>query len=146
VDSDHSENQLRELFEGEGIYAQLEQYISLCAAGPDVDGETLSDRNSQRSKAKTQGVRAIFPNLAGFCRYLDVSTEELEELRGDHPEVYGRIMAVLEDEALNSSLSPTLLSAYLKRRIGYDGNATRTPSADGQMSIRFEHDIFKDGE
>lgn len=146
MDSDHSENPLRELFESEDIYSLLEQYISLCSPCADDGGEAPPDRNSQKSKTKKQNPRSGFPNLAGFCRFLKVGTEELEELCDNYPGAYGRIMAVLEDEALNSDLSPTLISAYLKRRIGYDGSPVRTASAEGQLSIRFEHDIFNDGE
>ena len=146
MDSDHSENRLRELFEDQEIYKRLEQYISLCTACPDCDEAAPTERNSQRNKQKTQNARTCFPNLAGFCRYLETSTEELEEQRASYPEAYGRIMAVLEDEALNSSLSPTLISAYLKRHVGYDGNSARSSGKDSQLRIRFEHDIFKDGE
>ena len=54
-------------------------------------------------------------------------------------------LAVLEDEALNSDLSPTLLSAYLKRRLGYDTPARALAQKD-QICISFEHDIIEDGE
>jgi hypothetical protein len=74
-----------------------------------------------------------------------VSTGELERLGGEYPEQYGRILAVLEDEALNSDLSPTLLSAYLKRRLGYDTPARALAQKD-HICISFEHDIIEDGE
>ena len=86
----------------------------------------------------------IFPNLAGFCRFLKISTSELEEVGKKFPEHYGRLLTVLEDEALNSKLSPTIISAYMKKRLGYDKDlpAQNNP----QMEIKFEHDIFEDGE
>ena len=61
-----------------------------------------------------------------------------------------RSIAVMEDEALNSPvLSPTVVSAYLKRRLSY---GERTPSGDpsladcGKVRLVFEHDIVEDGE
>jgi hypothetical protein len=37
------------------------------------------------------------------------------------------------------------LSAYLKKRLGYEKNDSKV-SSDGQMRIVFEHDIIEDGE
>ena len=62
----------------------------------------------------------------------------------DHPIPFGRLRAVLEDEALNASLSPTVIGAYLKRRLGYD-NPTDIRGGE-QVTVRFEHDIWEDGE
>ena len=58
-------------------------------------------------------------------------------------------MAILEDETLNAALSPTLLSAYLKRRLGYADKAAKTEQNEtecGLMRLVFEHDIEEDGE
>ena len=55
------------------------------------------------------------------------------------------LYAILEDEALNSGLPPAVLSAYLKKRLGYDKELSDTLS-DEHMTIRFEHNIFDDGE
>ena len=82
--------------------------------------------------------------MAGFCRYLGISTDELERLSRDFPVQYGRLISVFEDEALNSGLSPTLLSAYLKKRIGYE--VAKKSACDEQIRISFEHDILEDGE
>ena len=71
--------------------------------------------------------------------------EEIEALRRRSPEVWGRICALLEDEALNSDLSPTLLSAYLKRRLGYGEKSEHIDADCGQMTLVFEHDIAEDG-
>ena len=76
---------------------------------------------------------------------MQVGTDELELLLKEYPEQYGRILAVLEDEALNSSLSATLVSAYLKKRLHYD-TGTAKASYEGQLQISFEHDIMEDGE
>ena len=86
----------------------------------------------------------VFPNLAGFCRFIGISTSELEAFGKDNPNDYGIILTVLEDEALNSGLSPALVSAYLKKRLGYD--ATKALETSSQLEIKFEHDIFEDGE
>ena len=58
--------------------------------------------------------------------------------------MYGKILTVLEDEALNSGLSPALVSSYLKKRLGYDG--IKAQESSSQLEIKFEHDIFEDGE
>ena len=53
---------------------------------------------------------------------------------------------VLEDEALNAELSPTVLTAYLKKRLGYGEKSEATTSAEcGQLRLVFEHDILEDG-
>ena len=68
------------------------------------------------------------------------------ELAKKYPEEIDRLYAILEDEALNSGLPPAVLSAYLKKRLGYDKDTPKNDGAEGQMTIRFEHDIFSDGE
>ena len=87
---------------------------------------------------------AVFPNLAGFCRFIGISTSELEEFGKSSPNEYEKILTVLEDEALNSGLSPALVSSYLKKRLGYDG--AKIQGSASQLEIKFEHDIFEDGE
>jgi len=88
-----------------------------------------------------------FPNLAGFCRYLGLGVETLEEIFRDRSEEYGVLCAVFEDEALNSELSATLISAYLKQRLGY-GEKQETKKASCELpevKLVFDHDIFEDG-
>lgn len=94
-----------------------------------------------------------FPNVAGFCRFLGVSHKRYEELGELYPEEIGVIEAAFEDEALNSDqLSVSLLSLYLKARLGYsDAKSERSgggaiPSAESGVSVIFEHDILRDGE
>lgn len=90
----------------------------------------------------------IFPNLAGFCRQLGCGISSAERLRREHPALYDRICAILEDEALNASISPNLLSAYLKRRLGYGEKQESegvTAECD-QLRLVFEHDILEDGK
>ena len=146
MNSDQSEDLIKELCESGRIDDVLEEYILACSEkeARAENADALSDENSKRQK-KQENTKASFPNLAGFCRYLGTGTEELSQLAHDYPSEYGRILAVLEDEALNSTLSPTLISAYLKKRLGYDSGASST-SFKNQLQIKFEHDIFEDGE
>ena len=86
------------------------------------------------------------PNPAGFCRFLGKGLDFWEDLSDSDPGTYGVICAFLEDEALNSDLSPTLLSAYLKKRLGYGEPKGSSGVTDcGQMTLVFEHDIDEDG-
>ena len=90
-----------------------------------------------------------FPNLAGFCRWTGCGMDAVEQLRLTHPEDADYLVAVMEDEALNSPvLSPTVVGAYLKRRLAYgERAASASSSADcGEVRLIFEHDIAEDGE
>ena len=146
MNPDQNDERLRELCEDGNIYSAMETYLSLCSREYEASSDSAPEiKESGSRRKKERDVKISFPNLAGFCRYLGVGTDEFEELKGKYPHVYGRILAVLEDEALNSSLSPTLVSAYLKRRIGYE-STSKAPTSEGQLEIRFEHDIFEDGE
>ena len=121
----------------------LENYILLCR--PEEDEEPTRGggvKNQKRSEGK-------FPNLAGFCRFLRIGTEDLLGFSEEFPDAVAYILAVFEDEALNSSVSPTLLTAYLKRRLGYEREADRKERplpSDALPVIRFEHDVYGDGE
>ena len=116
----------------------LEKYVKHCREDNDDDEEASSKPSRKRSSGR-------FPNIAGFCRFNRTSVEELEELSSKYPIEIAQIYAIFEDEALNSGLPPAVLSAYLKKRLGYE-KETPKKDASGQMSIRFEHDIFNDGE
>ena len=90
-----------------------------------------------------------FPNMAGFCRYLGVGVEAFRLCMKERQEEYDTLCAMFEDEALNSGLSATLVSAYLKKHLGYgeknaDGGAS-VCEAD-KVKLIFEHDIYADGE
>jgi hypothetical protein len=89
-----------------------------------------------------------FPNLAGFCRWIGCGIGEAEELKSSHPQLYGCICAILEDEALNANISPTLINAYLKQRLGYAEKPTAVDKRTdcGQLRLIFEHDIEEDGQ
>lgn len=116
-----------------GSFGELiESYISFCRGSGSEGG------------AKKETGR--FPNYTGFCRYLSVSPELLEGLLEKYPHYRGLLAAILEDEALNSSVSPTVIAAYLKKRLGYERENRPQKELPSQLSIRFEHDIFADGE
>ena len=114
----------------------LEQYIQTCRA-PAEEAEPDGKKRTKKSSGR-------FPNLAGFCRYRKISMEELISLTSEFPEEMAGLYATLEDEALNSGLPPPILSAYLKKRLGYEKEFE--PISDGgEVKIRFEHDVYADG-
>ena len=125
-----------EALNGGNIRILLEEYLRNCHT--DQDRDPTQESKSKKSK------ESIFPNIAGFCRFIGIGTSELEEFGKENPCEYGKILTVLEDEALNSKLSPALVSAYLKKRLGYGG--TKIQESSSQLEIKFEHDIFEDGE
>jgi len=139
VNSDQNGPVISELCKSGEIYGALERYLISCS-------EKMSYIEDSNKSSKKQAVReAPFPNLAGFCRYVRSSILEFEEASCDFPTECARILTVLEDEALNSGCSTNLISAYLKKRIGYE-TPTKSAASDTQLQIRFEHDIFEDGE
>ncbi len=90
-----------------------------------------------------------FPNMAGFCRFLGVGVENFRLSMKERQEEYDTLCAMFEDEALNSGLSATLISAYLKRHLGYgekpDSGGKSSCELD-QIKLVFEHDIDEDGQ
>ena len=84
------------------------------------------------------------PNLAGLCRYLDISVETFGQLPESYHEQVALILDALEDEALNSSKPAALLNGYLKKRLGYD-EATEHKDED-ELTVIFDHDASTDGE
>jgi hypothetical protein len=113
---------------------QLELYLRSCRG----DGEQDAKKSN-----------LTFPNLAGFCRFIGCGLSSIELLRGSKPEVYDYICTVLEDEALRYSISPTVMSAYLKQRLGLGEKASESSGKStecGQLRLVFEHDILEDGE
>ncbi|MBQ9796358.1 MAG: hypothetical protein IJW50_01425 [Clostridia bacterium] len=99
---------------------------------------------SPAEESKKQSVR--LPNLAGFCRFLGCGIAQLEELCKNEPELYGWICASLEDALITLLPSPSLLSYYLKKRLGYDGQSAGGVAAScGEVRLIFDHDIEEDG-
>lgn len=89
-----------------------------------------------------------FPNVAGFARSLGVGVSTLKGVvGGEFPEQYGVMLALFEDEALNSAQSASILTAYMKEHLGFgekkEGDAT-VPVGD--VRLVFGHDISEDGK
>lgn len=125
------------------LIRNLEDYLRFCRSC----GEAATEESCRGRRRREQ----LFPNLAGFFRWMGRGMWEAEELKTTQAQLYDRICTVLEDEALNSELSPTVLSAYLKRRLGYGdrseavvGSAV-TSSEGEQIRLIFDHDILEDG-
>ena len=114
------------------LFEQLDQYLQSCRPPPGEDRKKIS---------------APFPNLAGFCRRLGWGATDMDLLKKSNPELYDRICTVLEDEALNSDLSASVLTAYLKQRIWRaEPSAEKSAVNQGdQLRLVFEHDILEDG-
>ena len=138
MNTPEDESPLCKAFMDGSVYTKLEEYISSCASAAEADAES-----EKRSSRKKESVYRRFPNFAGFCRHLGVGTDELLELSSRFPREFGRLRATLEDEALNASLSPTVIAAYFKKRLGYEKDSDRADTA--MPEIRFEHDIWEDG-
>ena len=117
----------------ERLQSLAEKYVEFCKITS--DGEKKS---SKKSGGK-------FPNVAGFCRYFRIGTSEYECLAQKYPAEFEKLTAMFEDEALKSDISPTILSAYMKKRLGYDRDSDREIT-DGQLKIVFDHNIMEDGE
>jgi hypothetical protein len=87
------------------------------------------------------------PNVAGFCRFLGVTLSDFDRLKSTRPEIHGALCAALEDEALNSQMTATILSIYLKHRLGYleEKHEERSVTDSGQLRLIFDHYAFEDG-
>ncbi len=117
--------------ERRSLLDRLDDYVASCHPPPGSD------------QKKNPGRLA---NIAGFCRYLGRAPSDLEALAHSHPSLYGRISAILEDELLNFTSSPTVLGAYMKKRLGYGGETEERQETDcGQVRLVFDHDIEEDG-
>ena len=116
------------------FFEAVDDYLDLC--------HTTAEDSAPKAKGRPRG---RFPNIAGLCRYLGTGLSDLNLLRAEHPIEYERLLAIFEDEALNSETSPTLLSAYMKKRMLYSTTEDTTISSE-EVRYCFEHDIFADGE
>ncbi len=86
------------------------------------------------------------PTLAGFCGYIGCGLSELETLAVEAPEIWEQLSAILEDEVLNHTPSPTLLLAYLKKRLHYaEEPEAHAEAPGGRIQLLFEHNIEEDG-
>ena len=112
----------------------------------DFFDEYLNRCHSESAEGKRKNAGRI-PNVAGFCRFTGSTLSDFERLRSTRPEIHGALCAALEDEALNSEMSASVLSVYLKLRLGYTGEAkVGTGIADtGKLRLIFDHDAYEDG-
>ena len=84
------------------------------------------------------------PNMAGFFRWMKLSATARDHFKSEHPEKYRTIKMIFEDEALNSPLPPSIVSAYMKQY--FSGEEPIGKGESGGITLVFEHDINRDGE
>jgi len=120
-------NPLIEAAKNQTLSRKLKKYVRECRPPPDADPKRDTGR---------------LPNFAGFCGSLGCGLDALNELKNEMPSDYAYLCAVLEDEALNSTRSATIVGAYLKEKFGY---GTKSEGGNGQVRLLFEHDILEDG-
>lgn len=109
-----------------------EEYIKECKECSQVAGKKGAER---------------FPNVAGFARKLGVGVSTLKKIEAAWPDQYELLLALFEDEALNSDKSATLINIYMKEHLGFgekkEGDAILPI---GDIKLIFEHDIQEDGK
>ncbi len=110
-----------------------EKYVASCHASDDEDGG-----------GHARGGR--LPNIAGLARLLGVGVADISALEGRHPEQYRALLALMEDEALNSDKSSTLINTYFKERLRLGTAQADESSSDAALTVVFEHDVLSDGE
>ena len=118
------------------LFEAVDDYLELCHASASAEDTAARGRSRLRCR---------FPNIAGFCRFLGTGLSDVLTFKSEFPFEYDRLIAIFEDEALNSEVSPTLLSAYMKKRMLYALNDAPTALPE-EVRYCFEHDIFADGE
>ena len=123
--------------EEERLDELAEEYIAFCKSTQDAE---------KKSSKKSTG---RFPNVAGFCRFFGINSDQLDYMKEKYPDSYSALCLIFEDEAFNAEISTTVLSAYLKKRLGY-GERESAPDSSvnvpGPLKLIFEHDIMSDGE
>lgn len=77
---------------------------------------------------------------------LGVGVADIKKIESRWPEQYRVLLALFEDEALNSDKSATLINLYIKERLEFgekkEGGATLPM---GDLKVVFEHDAQGDG-
>ena len=86
------------------------------------------------------------PNMAGFFRRLGFGARELDHFKSEHKDVYRTVLMIFEDEAINSTRPPSLVSAYMKQYFRSDTDSDVSESQCGPITLVFDHDIDADGE
>ena len=133
-----------------GLLSELADEYLLSCHTTKKEGECEDTDEKERRPRKKESDKSAqrFPNVAGFCRYCGIGRGKYERLSKKYPDEFERLCAVFEDEALNSQISPAVLSAYLKKRLGYaeSSEAATTQVDTAQLKLIFDHDVFADGE
>lgn len=105
------------------LVALAEEYTSYCAH----NGERL-------------------PNMAGFFRWMRFGASDLEHFKEAHRSVYKTVLMIFEDEAINSTRPPSLVSSYMRQYFNPDDKEEKVESLCGPITLVFDHDIGIDGE
>ena len=113
------------------LVSLAEEYISSC----------ISEGISSDKKAAKR-----FPNIAGFARILGIGVLDFHLVEQNWPEQYGAMLALFEDEALNSDKNATVLNTYIKERLKFgDKKECSSTLPVGDIKVVFEHDVSEDG-
>ncbi|MCI6502600.1 MAG: hypothetical protein MSA49_05170 [Clostridia bacterium] len=117
-----------ELCQNGSLIDRCEQYVHFC----------LSEENEPRKRPR-------LPNAAGFFRWLELDADALRYLKQNYPEKFRTIQMIFEDEALNSPLPPSIVSAYLKQYFPQEEEPESSRAECGPITVLFDHDINCDG-
>ena len=102
----------------------LTKYIKYCQCPDGTDSQSTPGSN-RRS-------RRLFPNLAGFCFWMECGFSAFQELQATYPNEADMILCAMEDQALNAYyMKVTILMAYLRNRLGYDPPKRKSAHRNG---------------
>jgi hypothetical protein len=77
---------------------------------------------------------------------LGIGVGDFDIVEKDWRDQYGAMLALFEDEALNSDKNATLLNSYIKERLKFGEKKEGGASLPvGDIKVIFEHDIAEDG-
>lgn len=131
------------------------QTYSIAASRRDADIKTVEKLCEKRSPERKAEQYITFclssdpprlPNMAGFFRWMKLSAEARDHFKTAYPEIYRTVKMIFEDEALNSPLPPSIVSAYMKQLFSDDDGESVTNEESTGLTLFFEHDIEHDGE
>lgn len=77
---------------------------------------------------------------------LGIGVGDFDIVEKEWRDQYGAMLALFEDEALNSDKNATLLNSYIKERLKFGEKKEGGASLPvGDIKVIFEHDIAEDG-
>ena len=118
------------------IVPLAEEYVKNCKSNVNV----IESKGGREKRVER------FPNLAGFARSLGVGVSDIKNIEAKWPGYYGALLAIFEDEALNSDKNATILNAYIKERLNFgEKKESGATLPMGDVQLVFEHDIEEDG-